>query len=154
MNSFYSEEELKAIITGANETEEIPQVQNGHINHILYTFNAFNTGMYNDKGKAKFDGPKAKFDARIDNMIGLTKILGTDDYLQLESYLGNIKNIIGTEPDNSKIVTQVANLLGITKPLEISYAFKSTAGRTTKEGIYDRFDQGNDESLSYIISDD
>ena len=149
-----SGEELKAIITGSNETEEIPQVQNGHINHILYTFNAFNTGMYNDGGKAKFNGPKAKFDARIDNMIGLTKILGTDDYLQLESYLGNIKNIIGTESDNSKIVTQVANLLGITKPLEISYAIKSTAGRTTGTGIYDRFDQGDDESLSYIISDD
>ena len=87
-------------------------------------------------------------------MIGLTKILGTDDYLQLESYLGNIKNIIGTEPDNSKIVTQVANLLGITKPLEISYAIKSTAGRTTGTGVYDRFDQGDDESLSYIVSDD
>lgn len=149
-----SGEELAAIITGANETEEIPQVQNGHINHILYTFNAFNTGMYNDKGKAKFDGPQAKFDARIDNMIGLTKILGIDSYYQLEGYLGNIKNIIGTEPDNSKIVTEVAKLLRINKPLKISYAIKSTAGRTVKTGIYDRFDQGDDESLSYIISDD
>ena len=110
--------------------------------------------MYNDRGKAKFDGPKAKFDARIDNMIGLTKILGTDDYYQLESYLGNIKNIIGTEPDNSTIVTKVANLLRIVKPLKISYAIKSTAGRTKGTGIYDRFDQGDDESLSYIVSDD
>ena len=149
-----SGEELAAIITGTNTTEEIPQVQNGHINHVLYTFNAFSTGMYNDRGKAKFAGPKAKFDARIDNMIGLTKILETDDYYQLESYLGNIKNIIGTESDNSTIVTKVANLLRIGKPLKISYAIKSTAGRTKGTGIYDRFDQGDDESLSYIVSDD
>ena len=149
-----SGEELAAIITEANTTEDIPPVENGHINHILYTFNAFSTGMYNDGGKAKFAGPKAKFDARIDNMIGLTKILKKDDYYQLENYLGNIKNIIGTESDNSAIVTQVANLLRINKPLKISYAIKSTAGRTNGTGIYDRYDQGNDEILSYIISDD
>lgn len=149
-----SGEELEAIITGSNATEEIPPVNDGHINHLLYTFNAFNTGMYNDGGKAKFSGPQSKFDARIDNMIGLTKILGTDDYAQLESYLGNIKNIIGTESDKSTIAIQVKNLLGIDKSLGVSFAIKSTAGRINRIGIYDRFDQGDDESLSYIISDD
>jgi hypothetical protein len=96
--------------------------------------------MYNEGGKAKFDGPQSKFDARIDNMIGLTKILGTDDYTRLEGYLGNIKNIIGTETDNSKIATQVGSLLGVSKPLGVSFAIKSTAGRIAGSSIYDRFD--------------
>jgi hypothetical protein len=159
-------------VTAANVEEEPERVHDGHIDHVLYTFHGFGTGMERDaNGKAVFkdiNDPKikAKFDARIDNMVGLTKLLGTDNYDKMDSLLGAIRNIIMNTEDKSDLVNKVRRLingsvnnpadtsLGMRGSVGVSFAIKSVGKRTNSNGKYDRFDVGSEEELEYIHSDD
>ena len=164
--------EYEEAVTAANVEEEPERVHNGHIDHVLYTFHGFGTGMERDSnGKAVFkdiNDPKikAKFDARIDNMVGLTKLLGTDNYDKMNSLLGAIRNLIMNTEDKSQLADKVRKLvnanvadptntaLGMKGNVGVSFAIKSVGKRTKGNGKYDRFDVGDDEELEYIHSDD
>lgn len=169
--------EYEAIVAEANVEEEPERAFDDHIDHVLYTFTSFETGMKRDNnGKAIFDNPTndpiiaKKQDQRIDNMIGLSRLLGSDNYDEMLSILGALKNIIMNTEDKSIIVDKVRKLinaritptgnatedakLGMKGNIGVSFALKSIGKRTATNGIYDRFDLSDDERIEYIHSDD
>lgn len=152
-----SKESYEEAIYEENKTEEKPQVLPGNlIEHLVYTFNSFEMGVSkNSDGTINFKGPQEKWDQRIDNAIGLSKLLGITNYDQLETLLGQIKNLINNEPDNSELAKALKSALNLSGNVSVQWAIKSTAGRITpKDEKYNRFDQGDSERLSFIHSDD
>lgn len=130
---------------------------------LAYSFNTYNTGMINKDGKTVFDDntPEAKehFERRIDNFIGLMHILkGTvdyDSYDTLDRKLSYIRNELFFNKDNASILNRLRRNLHLSGKLKIQYALKSTAGRLEgKDPKWYRYDQGENERLSYLHSDD
>lgn len=130
---------------------------------LAYSFNTYNPGMINKEGKAVFDDntPEAKehFERRIDNFIGLMHILkGTaeyDSYDTLDRKLSYIRNELFFNKDNASILNRLRRNLHLSGKLKIQYALKSTAGRLEgKDPKWYRYDQGENERLSYLHSDD
>lgn len=130
---------------------------------LAYSFNTYNPGMINKEGKAIFDDntPEAKehFERRIDNFIGLMHILkGTadyDSYDTLDRKLSYIRNELFFNKDNASILNRLRRNLHLSGKLKIQYALKSTAGRLEgKDPKWYRYDQGENERLSYLHSDD
>lgn len=130
---------------------------------LAYSFNTYNTGMINKDGKAVFDDntPEAKehFERRIDNFIGLMHILKDiadyDSYDTLDRKLSYIRNELFFNKDNASILNRLRRNLHLSGKLKIQYALKSTAGRLEgKDPKWYRYDQGENERLSYLHSDD
>ncbi len=130
---------------------------------LAYSFNTYNTGMINKDGKAVFDDntPEAKehFERRIDNFIGLMHILKDttdyDSYDTLDRKLSYIRNELFFNKDNASILNRLRRNLHLSGKLKIQYALKSTAGRLEgKDPKWYRYDQDENERLSYLHSDD
>lgn len=124
----------------------------------LYTMNTYLPGMKNDNGKAVFDDDtpesRARYNARIDGFIGLSRILKTDDWKELDDYFAYCRNVLFTNESNADIAKNLANVLGLTGNVNIRYALKSSAGRiNSSDSRYYRYDQGENEECSYLHSD-
>lgn len=150
-----SEEEYESAISQSNieDTVETPKSVG-----TLYTMNTYLPGMKNDNGKAVFDDntpeSQARHDARIDGFIGLSRILKTDDWKELDDYFAYCRNVLFTNESNADIAKDLANILGLTGNVNIRYALKSSAGRiNSSDSRYYRYDQGENEECSYLHSD-
>lgn len=150
-----SEEEYESAISQSNieDTVETPKSVG-----TLYTMNTYLPGMKNDNGKAVFDDntpeSQARHDARIDGFIGLSRILKTDDWKELDDYFAYCRNVLFTNESNADIAKDLANVLGLTGNVNIRYALKSSAGRiNSSDPRYYRYDQGENEECSYLHSD-
>ena len=150
-----SEEEYESAISQSNieGTVETPKSVG-----TLYTMNTYLPGMKNDNGKAVFDDntpeSQARHDARIDGFIGLSRILKTDDWKELDDYFAHCRNVLFTNESNADIAKDLANVLGLTGNVNIRYALKSSAGRiNSSDPRYYRYDQGENEECSYLHSD-
>ena len=150
-----SEEEYESAISQSNieGTVETPKSVG-----TLYTMNTYLPGMKNDNGKAVFDDDtsesQARYNARIDGFIGLSRILKTDDWKQLDDYFAYCRNVLFTNESNADIAKDLANVLGLTGNVNIRYALKSSAGRiNSSDPRYYRYDQGENEECSYLHSD-
>lgn len=150
-----SEEEYESAISQSNieDTVETPKSVG-----TLYTMNTYLPGMKNDNGKAVFDDDtpesQARYNARIDGFIGLSKILKTDDWKELDDYFAYCRNVLFTNESNADIAKDLANVLGLTGNINIRYALKSSAGRiNSSDPSYYRYDQGENEECSYLHSD-
>ena len=150
-----SEEEYESAISQSNidGTVETPKSVG-----TLYTMNTYLPGMKNDNGKAVFDDDtpesQTRHDARIDGFIGLSRILKTDDWKQLDDYFAYCRNVLFTNESNADIAKDLANVLGLTGNVNIRYALKSSAGRiNSSDPRYYRYDQGENEECSYLHSD-
>ena len=150
-----SEEEYESAISQSNieGTVETPKSVG-----TLYTMNTYLPGMKNDNGKAVFDDDtsesQARHDARIDGFIGLSRILKTNDWKQLDDYFAYCRNVLFTNESNADIAKDLANILGLTGNVNIRYALKSSAGRiNSSDPRYYRYDQGENEECSYLHSD-
>lgn len=150
-----SEEEYESTISQSNieDTVETPKSVG-----TLYTMNTYLPGMKNDNGKAVFDDntpeSQARHDARIDGFIGLSRILKTDDWKQLDDYFAYCRNVLFTNESNADIAKDLANVLGLTGNVNIRYALKSSAGRiNSSDPRYYRYDQGENEECNYLHSD-
>lgn len=150
-----SEEEYESAISQSNieSTVETPKSVG-----TLYTMNTYLPGMKNDNGKAVFDDntpeSQIRHDARIDGFIGLSRILKTDDWKQLDDYFAHCRNVLFTNESNTDIAKDLANVLGLTGNVNIRYALKSSAGRiNSSDPRYYRYDQGENEECSYLHSD-
>lgn len=150
-----SEEEYESAISQSNieGTVETPKSAG-----TLYTMNTYLPGMKNDNGKAVFDDDtpesQIRHDARIDGFIGISRILKTDDWKQLDDYFAYCRNVLFTNESNADIAKDLANVLGLTGNVNIRYALKSSAGRiNSSDPSYYRYDQGENEECSYLHSD-
>lgn len=150
-----SEEEYESAISQSNieDTVETPKSVG-----TLYTMNTYLPGMKNDNGKAVFDDDtsesQARHDARIDGFIGLSRILKTDNWKELDDYFAYCRNVLFTNESNADIAKDLANVLGLTGNVNIRYALKSSAGRiNSSDPRYYRYDQGENEECSYLHSD-
>lgn len=150
-----SEEEYESAISQSNieGTVETPKSVG-----TLYTMNTYLPGMKNDNGKAIFDDntseSQARHDARIDGFIGLSRILKTDDWKELDDYFAHCRNVLFTNESNADIAKDLANVLGLTDNVNIRYALKSSAGRiNSSDPRYYRYDQGENEECNYLHSD-
>lgn len=150
-----SEEEYESAISQSNieGTVETPKSVG-----TLYTMNTYLPGMKNDNGKAVFDDntleSQARYNARIDGFIGLSRILKTDDWKELDDYFAYCRNVLFTNESNADIAKNLANVLGLTGNVNIRYALKSSAGRiNSSDPRYYRYDQGENEECSYLHSD-
>lgn len=150
-----SEEEYESAISQSNieDTVETPKSTG-----TLYTMNTYLPGMKNDNGKAVFDDDspesQARHDARIDGFVGLSRILNTDDWKELDDYFAYCRNALFTNESNADVVKYLANILGLTDNVNIRYALKSSAGRiNSSDPRYYRYDQGDTEKCEYLHSD-
>lgn len=150
-----SEEEYESAISQSNieDTVETPKSVG-----TLYTMNTYLPGMKNDNGKAVFDDntpeSQARHDTRIDGFIGLSRILKTDNWKELDDYFAYCRNVLFTNENNADIAKDLANILGLTGNVNIRYALKSSAGRiNSSDPRYYRYDQGENEECSYLHSD-
>lgn len=150
-----SEEEYESAISQSNieDTVETPKSVG-----TLYTMNTYLPGMKNDNGKAIFDDntpeSQARHDARIDGFIGLSRMLKTDDWKELDDYFAHCRNVLFTNESNADIAKDLANVLGLTGNVNIRYALKSSAGRiNSSDPRYYRYDQGENEECNYLHSD-
>lgn len=150
-----SEGEYESAISQSNieDTVETPKSVG-----TLYTMNTYLPGMKNDNGKAVFDDDtpesQARHDARIDGFIGLSRILKTDDWEELDDYFAYCRNVLFTNESNADIAKNLANVLGLTGNINIRYALKSSAGRiNSTDPRYYRYDQGENEECNYLHSD-
>ena len=150
-----SEEEYESAISQSNieGTVETPKSVG-----TLYTMNTYLPGMKNDNGKAVFDDntpeSQTRHDARIDGFIGLSRILKTDDWKELDDYFAHCRNVLFTNESNADIAKDLANVLGLTGNVNIRYALKSSAGRiNSSDPRYYRYDQGENEECNYLHSD-
>lgn len=146
-------QEYEELINNANKSEEDQSVLGW-----LYTFNTYNTGVINNDGKATFNDntPEAqdRFNSRIDNFIGLMHILKNNSYKDLDQTLSIIRNELFFNKSNASILEKLRKVLHLQGELKIQYALKSSAGRRiNKDSRYYRYDQGDDEKLSYLYSD-
>lgn len=136
------EEEYESAISQSNieGTVETPKSVG-----TLYTMNTYLPGMKNDNGKAVFDDntpeSQARHNARIDGFIGLSRILKTDDWKELDDYFAYCRNVLFTNESNANIAKDLANVLGLTGNVNIRYALKSSAGRiNSSDPRYYRYD--------------
>lgn len=150
-----SEEEYESAISQSNieDTVETPKSVG-----TLYTMNTYLPGMKNDNGKAVFDDDspesQARHDARIDGFVGLSRILNTDNWKELNDYFAYCRNALFTNESNADVVKYLANILGLTDNVNIRYALKSSAGRiNSSDPRYYRYDQGENEKCEYLHSD-
>ncbi len=150
-----SEEEYESAISQSNieDTVETPKSVG-----TLYTMNTYLPGMKNDNGKAVFDDDspesQARHDARIDGFVGLSRILKTDDWKELDDYFAYCRNVLFTSERNADAAKYLANILGLTGNVNIRYALKSSAGRiNSSDPRYYRYDQGENEKCEYLHSD-
>lgn len=150
-----SEEEYESAISQSNieDTVETPKSTG-----TLYTMNTYLPGMKNDNGKAVFDDDtsesQARHNARIDGFVGLSRILNTDDWKELDDYFAYCRNALFTNESNADVVKYLANILGLTDNVNIRYALKSSAGRiNSSDPRYYRYDQGENEKCQYLHSD-
>lgn len=150
-----SEEEYESAISQSNieDTVETPKSVG-----TLYTMNTYLPGMKNDNGKAVFDDntpeSQARHDARIDGFIGLSRILKTDDWEELDNYFAYCRNVLFTNESNADIAKDLADILELPGNVNIRYALKSSAGRiNSSDPRYYRYDQGENEECSYLHSD-
>lgn len=150
-----SEKEYESAVSQSNieDTVETPKSVG-----TLYTMNTYLPGMKNDNGKAVFDDDspesQARHDARIDGFVGLSRILNTDDWKELNDYFAYCRNALFTNESNADVVKYLANILGLTDNVNIRYALKSSAGRiNSPDPRYYRYDQGENEKCYYLHSD-
>ena len=150
-----SEEEYESAISQSNieDTVETPKSVG-----TLYTMNTYLPGMKNDNGRAVFDDDspesQARHDARIDGFVGLSRILNTDDWKELNDYFSYCRNALFTNESNADVAKDLANILGLTGNINIRYALKSSAGRiNSSDPRYYRYDQGENEKCEYLHSD-
>lgn len=150
-----SEEEYESAISQSNieDTVETPKSVG-----TLYTMNTYLPGMKNDNGKAVFDDDtpesQARHNARIDGFIGLSRILKTDDWEELDNYFAYCRNVLFTNESNADVAKNLADILELTGNVNIRYALKSSAGRiNSSDPRYYRYDQGENEECSYLHSD-
>lgn len=150
-----SEEEYESAISQSNieDTVETPKSVG-----TLYTMNTYLPGMKNDNGRAVFDDDspesQARHDARIDGFVGLSRILNTDDWKELNDYFSYCRNALFTNESNAEVAKDLANILGLTGNINIRYALKSSAGRiNSSDPRYYRYDQGENEKCEYLYSD-
>lgn len=150
-----SEEEYESAISQSNigDTVETPKSVG-----TLYTMNTYLPGMKNDNGKAVFDDDtpesQARYNARIDGFIGLSRILKTDDWEELDDYFAYCRNVLFTNESNADVAKNLADILELTGNVNIRYALKSSAGRiNSSDPRYYRYDQGENEECSYLHSD-
>lgn len=150
-----SEEEYESAISQSNieDTVETPKSVG-----TLYTMNTYLPGMKNYDGKAIFDDDspesKARYNARIDGFIGLSRILKTYDWKELNDYFSYCRNVLFTNESNADVAKDLANILGLTDNVNIRYALKSSAGRiNSSDPRYYRYDQGENEKCEYLHSD-
>lgn len=150
-----SEEEYESAISQSNieDTVETPKSVG-----TLYTMNTYLPGMKNDNGKAVFDDDtpesQARHDARIDGFVGLSRILNTDNWKELDDYFAYCRNVLFTNESNADVAKYLANILGLTDNINIRYALKSSAGRiNSSDPRYYRYDQGENEKCQYLHSD-
>jgi len=107
--------------------------------------NTYLPGMKNDNGKAVFDDDspegQARYNARIDGFIGLSKLLGTDDWNTLDRNFAYCRNALFANDNNSKLAKDLAYVLNLKGDVNIRYALKSSAGRyDSKDSRYYRYD--------------
>lgn len=150
-----SEEEYESAISQSNieDTVETPKSVG-----TLYTMNTYLPGMKNDNGKAVFDDDtpesQARYNARIDGFIGLSRILKTDDWKELDDYFAYCRNVLFTNESNADVAKNLADILELTGNVNIRYALKSSAGRiNSSDPRYYRYDQGENEKCEYLHSD-
>lgn len=150
-----SEEEYESAISQSNieDTVETPKSVG-----TLYTMNTYLPGMKNDNGKAVFDDDspegQARYNARIDGFVGLSRILNTDDWKELDDYFAYCRNALFTNENNADLAKDLAQVLGLSGPVNIRYALKSSAGRiNSPDPRYYRYDQGENEECNYLHSD-
>lgn len=150
-----SEEEYESAISQSNieDTVETPKSVG-----TLYTMNTYLPGMKNDNGRAVFDDDspegQARHNARIDGFVGLSRILNTDDWKELDDYFAYCRNALFTNENNADLAKDLTQVLGLSGPVNIRYALKSSAGRiNSPDTRYYRYDQGENEECSYLHSD-
>lgn len=150
-----SEEEYESAISQSNieSTVETPKSVG-----TLYTMNTYLPGMKNDNGRAVFDDDspesQARYNARIDGFIGLSRILNTDNWDTLDRTFAYCRNALFTNESNADIAKDLVQVLGLTGNVNIRYALKSSAGRiNSSDPRYYRYDQGENEKCEYLHSD-
>lgn len=150
-----SEEEYESAISQSNieDTVETPKSVG-----TLYTMNTYLPGMKNDNGRAVFDDDtpesQARYNARIDGFVGLSRILNTDDWDTLDRNFAYCRNVLFTNENNANLAKDLAQVLDLKGDVNIRYALKSSAGRiNSSDPRYYRYDQGENEECSYLHSD-
>lgn len=150
-----SEEEYESAISQSNieGTVETPKSVG-----TLYTMNTYLPGMKNNNGRAVFDDDspesQARHDVRIDGFIGLSRILNTDNWDDLDRTFAYCRNSLFTNESNADVVKDLVQALGLTGNVNIRYALKSSAGRiNSSDPRYYRYDQGENEKCEYLHSD-
>ena len=151
-------EEYEAVVADTNqddpEEELIIDPTSSRLLNRLYTHATFETGVIRQSnGQIKYRGSAQTWNARIDSMIGLSKITGATDYDMLNSMLGQLKNDLNN--DTKAEVAQSFNdaFYGGQGVTTVDFAFKSTSGENDRNDPFARYHLGNEE-LSYILSPD
>ena len=118
-------------------------------------------GVSEDKnGKPVFKGPQEKFDARIDNAVGLMKLppFQNKTYDELKKDVAHIHGLINTIDNNAVLAKKLKeDVLYLSGDVKVEYAIKSSAGRrdNSRYPEYDRYDIDDEvEELEHIQSDD
>ena len=129
----------------------------GRINHWMYTFNSYETGvLWDEDGKIKTDhfsfdddtNPVAqRTKARVDNVNGLINLRrqGLIDYGVLNKnttkeecldILDRIHGVLMHNPNNQEAINEIANILGVTDPKTLStiqFGIKSSSMISSKD---------------------
>ena len=145
------ENEVKTYAAQAEGSSLVPRTQpqtSGEFVHELYSAMTLEMGGRNENNKLVFDMPQIVLEKRIDNGVGLSKLLGTDDYEKIKWYLGQIKGLINSQDDNAIIAQRLKQMFGLQGNVKIAYAIKSTAGEIDpKYTKYLRYYQGANEEF-------
>lgn len=152
-----TQEGYEANVYENNSTEEEESID--FVNEV-YTFNMLEMGVDKDStGKPVFKGSKAKFNARIDNAVGLMHLPLFQNYTydQLEETISYLHGLATTVDNNAQLAKDMKVQLGLKGNVTVNFAFKSSAGRidTGQNTQYDRYDiDQSAEELLHIYSDD
>lgn len=153
-----STEAYQQQILQENTTHE-SEPKNGFTNRV-FTFNTLEMGVAkDDAGKPVFKGPQEKFNARIDNAVGLMKLpsYANKTYDELKDDIAYIHGLINTIEDNNILANRLRDLLGLSGTVGVDFVIKSSAGRrdNSRYPEYDRYDINDEvEELENIQSDD
>lgn len=151
-----TEEAYQEAVYNENISEEREEIN--FVNRV-YTFNTMEMGVDKDSsGMPIFKGPQDKFNARIDNAIGLMHLplFANANYDLLEETIADLHGLATTVDDNANLASEIKRRLDLTGNISIAFAIKSSAGRINTTALeYNRYDIDTDaEKLLYIQSDD
>ena len=144
-------------VTEENGTEIKTEIIKNHLGVRIHTFNGFEVGFgFDSTNKTiKYSGSQESLNKRIDNGIGLSRLMGYDLQNLTETQYEEIKNALGVLKKNvynknNEDLIELFKGLGIEhNDMKIQYAIKSSNPKESKN--YERY--YSDGKLDYIYSE-